>query len=69
MRHSGFDYEICTIGQALHTDIPGVIAEDFGKLVFVGAAGGLPAIALAVLVFSCGSQRFVVRGNFVSVAS
>ena len=67
MRHSGFDYEICTIGQALHTDIPGVIAEDFGKLVFIGAAGGLPAVALAVLVLTCRRQSFVVRGNFVGV--
>ena len=66
-RYGGFHDQISAIGQALHTNIPGVIAEDFGKLVFVGAAGGLPAIALAVLVFSCGSQRFVVRGNFVSV--
>ena len=67
MRYGGFHDQISAIGQALHTNIPGVIAEDFGKLVFVGAAGGLPAIALAVLVFSCGSQRFVVRDNFVSV--
>ena len=67
MRHGGFHDQISAIGQALHTNIPGVIAEDLGKLVFIGAAGGLPAIALAVLVFSCGSQRFVVGGNFVSV--
>ena len=67
VRYGGFHDQISAIGQALHTNIPGVIAEDFGKLVFVGAAGGLPAIALTVLVFSCGSQRFVVRGNFVSV--
>ena len=67
VRYGGFHDQISAIGQALHTNIPGVIAEDFGKLVFVGAAGGLPAIALAVLVFSCGSQRFVVRDNFVSV--
>ena len=67
VRYGGFHDQISAIGQALHTNIPGVIAEDFGKLVFVGAAGGLPAIALTVLVFSCGSQRFVVRVNFVSV--
>ena len=67
VRYGGFHDQISAIGQALHTNIPGVIAENLGKLVFVGAAGGLPAIALAVLVFSCGSQRFVVRGNFVSV--
>ena len=67
VRYGGFHDQISAIGQALHTNIPGVIAEDLGKLVFIGAAGGLPAIALAVLVFSCGSQRFVVRGKFVSV--
>ena len=67
VRYGGFHDQISAIGQALHTNIPGVIAENLGKLVFVGAAGGLPAIALTVLVFSCGSQRFVVRGNFVSV--
>ena len=67
VRHGGFHDQISAIRQALHTDIPAVIAEDLGKLVFVGAAGGLPAVALAVFVFSCGSQRFVVRGNFVSV--
>ena len=67
VRYGGFHDQISAIGQALHTNIPGVIAEDLGKLVFVGAAGGLPAVALAVFVFSCDSQRFVVRGNFVSV--
>ena len=67
VRYGGFHDQISAIGQALHTNIPGVIAENLGKLVFVGAAGGLPAVALAVFVFSCGSQRFVVGGNFVSV--
>ena len=67
VRYGGFHDQISAIGQALHTNIPGVIAENLGKLVFVGAAGGLPAIALAVFVFAYGSQRFVVGGNFVSV--
>ena len=67
VRYGGFHDQISAIGQALHTNIPGVIAEDLGKLVFIGAAGGLPAVALAVLVLTCGSQRFVVGGNFVSV--
>ena len=67
VRYGGFHDQISAIGQALHTNIPGVIAEDFGKLVFVGAAGGLPAIALAVLVVARRSQRFVVGGNFIGV--
>ena len=67
VRYGGFHDQISAIGQALHTNIPGVIAEDLGKLVFVGAAGGVPAVALAVFVFTCCSQSFVVGGNFVSV--
>ena len=67
VRYGGFHDQISAIGQALHTNIPGVIAENLGKLVFVGAAGGLPAVALAILVLTCRRQSFVVGGNFVSV--
>ena len=67
VRYGGFHDQISAIGQALHTNIPGVIAEDLGKLVFVGAAGGLPAVALAVFVVARCGQRFVVGGNFGGV--
>ena len=63
VRYGGFHDQISAIGQALHTNIPGVIAEDLGKLVFVGAAGGLPAVALAILVLTCRRLSFVVGSD------
>ena len=63
----GFHHQIGAVGQALHTDIAGVVAENLCQTVLVDGACGLPAVTLAVLVFSCGSQRFVVGGNFSGV--
>ena len=50
LRGGGFHHKVGAIGQPLHADVAGIAAEDLGQLVFVGAAGGLPAVTLAVFV-------------------
>ena len=67
MRRRGLHDQIGAVGQPLHTDTAGVIAEDFGQLILIGTPRGLPAITLAVLVVARRGQRFVVGGNFVGV--
>ena len=65
--NGGFDHQIGAVGQALHTDVAGIVAENFRQAVLVGSAGGLPAVALAVFVVARCNQRFVVGGNFGGV--
>ena len=65
--NGGFDHQIGAVGQALHTDVARVVAENFRQTVLVGGAGGLPAVALAVFVVARCGQRFVVGGNFGGV--
>ena len=67
LRGGGFYHEVGAIGQPLYADVAGVTAEDFGQLVFVGVAGGLPAVTLAVLVFSGSGQSLVVGGDLSGV--
>ena len=62
--YGGFDHQISAVGQALHTDVARVVAENFRQTVLVGGACGLPAAALAVFVVARGGQRFVVGGDF-----
>ena len=65
--NSGFHHQIGAVGQALHTDVARVVAENFRQTVLVGGAGGLPAVTLAVFVVARCGQRFVVGGNFGGV--
>ena len=65
--NGGFHHQIGAVGQALHTDVARVIAENFRQTVLVGGAGGLPAVTLAVFVVARCGQRFVVGGNFGGV--
>ena len=65
--NSGFHHQIGAVGQALHTDVARVVAENFRQTVLVGGADGLPAVALAVFVVSRNGQRFVVGGNLGDV--
>ena len=65
--NGGFDHQIAAVGQALHTDVAGVVAENLCQTVLVGGAGGLPAVTLAVFVVARCGQRFVVGGNFGGV--
>ena len=65
--NGGFDHQIGAVGQALHTDVAGIVAENFRQTVLVGGAGGLPAVTLAVFVVARCGQRFVVGGNFGGV--
>ena len=65
--NGGFDHQIGAVGQALHTDVARVVAENLCQTVLVGGAGGLPAVALAVFVVARCGQRFVVGGNFGGV--
>ena len=62
--NGGFDHQIGAVGQALHTDVAGVVAENLCQTVLVDGACGLPAVALAVFVVARGGQRFVVGGDF-----
>ena len=50
MRGGRFHDQIGAVGQALHANVAGIIAEDFGQLILIGTPRGLPAITLAVLV-------------------
>ena len=63
----GFHHQIGAVGQALHTDIAGVVAENLCQTVLVDGACGLPAVTLAVFVVARCGQRFVVGGNFGGV--
>ena len=65
--NGGFDHQIGAVGQALHTDVAGIVAENFRQTVLVGGTGGLPAVALAVFVVARSGQRLVVGGNFGGV--
>ena len=65
--NGGFHHQIGAVGQALHTDVAGIVAENLSQAVLVGGAGGLPAIALAVFVVARCNQRFVIGGNFGGV--
>ena len=65
--NGGFDHQIGAVGQALHTDVAGIVAENLSQAVLVGGAGGLPAVAHAVFVVARCGQRFVVGGNFGGV--
>ena len=65
--NGGFDHQIGAVGQALHTDVAGIVAENLSQAILVGGAGGLPAVALAVFVVARCGQRFVVGGNFSGV--
>ena len=65
--NGGFHHQIGAVGQALHTDVAGIVAENLSQAVLVGGASGLPAIALAVFVVARCNQRFVVGGNFGGV--
>ena len=65
--NGGFHHQISAVGQALHTDVARVVAENFRQTVLVGGAGGLPAVALTVFVVARCGQRFVVGGNFGGV--
>ena len=65
--NGGFDHQIGAVGQALHTDVAGIVAENLSQAILVGGAGGLPAVALAVFVVARCNQRFVVGGNFSGV--
>ena len=65
--NGGFDHQIGAVGQALHTDVARVIAENLCQTVLIGGAGGLPAVALAVFVVARFCQRFVVGGDFGGV--
>ena len=67
MRCCGLHDQISAVGQALHANAAGIIAEDFGQLILIGTPRGLPAITLAVLVVARRSQRFVVGGHFMDV--
>ena len=67
MRGGRLHDQVCAVGQPLHTDTAGVIAEDFGQLILIGTSCRLPTIALAVLVVARRGQRFVVGGHFVGV--
>ena len=67
MRRRGLHDQIGAVGQPLHADAAGIVAENFGQMVLIGTSRGLPAIALAVLVVARRSQRFVVGGNFIGV--
>ena len=55
------------VGQPLHADSAGVIAENLRQLILVGAACGYPAIAAAVLEITGGSEGSIVRSDLVSV--
>ena len=59
--------QIGAVGQPLHANVAGIIAEDFGQLILVVASCRLPAVTFAVLVVACRGQRFVVGGHFVGV--
>ena len=63
----GFHHQIGAVGQALHTDIAGVVAENLCQTVLVDGACGLPAVTLAVFVVARCGQRFVVGGHFGGV--
>ena len=65
--NGGFHHQIGPVGQALHANVAGIVAENFRQTVLVGGACGLPAVALAVFVVARCSQRFVVGGNFGGV--
>ena len=65
--NGGFHHQIGAVGQALHTDVARVVAENLCQTVLVGGAGGLPAVALAVFVVARCGQRFIVAGNFSGV--
>ena len=65
--NGGFHHQIGAVGQALHTDVARVVAENFRQAILVGGTGGLPAVALAVFVVARCGQRFVVGGNFGGV--
>ena len=67
MRGGRLHDQIDAVGQALHANVAGIIAEDFGQLILIGTPRGLPAIALAVLVVARRSQRPVIGGNFIGV--
>ena len=67
MRRRGLHDQIGAVGQPLHTDTAGVIAEDFGQLILIGTPRRLPTIALAALVVARRGQRPVIGGNFVRV--
>ena len=67
LRGGGFHHKVGAIRQPLHADVAGIAAEDLGQLVFVGVAGGLPAVTLAVFVFSGSGQGLVVGGNLGGV--
>ena len=67
LRGGGFHHKVSAIGQPLYADVAGVAAEDLGQLVFVGVAGGLPSVTLAVLVFSGSGQGLVVGGDLSGV--
>ena len=62
--NGSFNHQIGAVGQALHTDVAGVVAENLCQTVLVDGACGLPAVALAVFVVARGGQRFVVGGDF-----
>ena len=65
--NGGFHHEVGAIRQPLHADVAGIATEDLGQLVFVGVAGGLPAVTLAVFVVARCDQRFVVGGDLIGV--
>ena len=50
MRGGRLHDQIGAVGKPLHANVAGIIAEDFGQLILIGAVRGLPAITLAVLV-------------------
>ena len=65
--NGGFDHQIGAVGQALHTDVAGVIAENLCQTVLVGGAGGLPAVALAVFVVARCGKGLVVGSDLSGV--
>ena len=60
LRNRGFHHKILPIRQALHPEFSVLVGENFSQPVFVGIAGGLPAVSLAVgVVAVCGEGGVV----------
>ena len=58
--NGGFHHKILPIRQALYPEFPVLVGEHFSQPVFVGIAGGLPAVSLAVgIVAVCGEGGIV----------
>ena len=67
MRGGCLHDQIGAVGEPLHANVAGIIAEDFGQLILIGTPRGLPAITLAVLVVARRGQRPVIGGHFIGV--